>query len=171
MQLILTSHRNREREILEELRGLGNFRRTSFRDVIKGEVEDLQVFLRELKKRNVFSVSRVVAIEKSFKFSSDRVVQEFCESVKPFIERIKEGESFCVRVERRGRKGSFSSQQVAKEVGTLISAALKKRDGVEPKVDLRDPDKAVTFETLGRWCGIGVISKEMRKEYFYLRLP
>lgn len=171
MQLILTSHRHRERELLEELRGLGNFRNTSFRDVIRGEVEDLEVFLRELEKRNVLSLSRVVAIERSFKFSSGRVAEELCEAVKLSIDKIKRGESFCVRVVRRGLKGSFSSQQVAKEVGTLISTALRERDGVEPKVDLEDPDKAVIFETLGRWCGIGVISKEMRKGYFYLKLP
>jgi len=56
-------------------------------------------------------------------------------------------------------------------MGTFISEALKERDGVKPRVNLEDPDNAVVFETLGRWCGVGIISKEMREKYFYLKLP
>lgn len=166
----MTSYRYREGELLEELEELGDFSRTNFRDVIRGEVEDLEDFLRELERRNIFSLSRVVPIERSFQFSPDKVVEEFINVVEPFVERIKKGESFCVKVERRGLKGSFSSMQVAKEVGTFTSKTLKKRDGVKPRVNLEDPDKAVVFETLGRWCGVGIISKKMRKKYFYLKL-
>ena len=171
MELVLTSYRYRERELLEELRELGKFCRTNFKDVIRGEVEDLDVFLGELEKRNILSLSRVVPVVRSFQFSPEKAVEEFCEVVKPFIKRIKKMESFCVKVERRGLKGSFSSKQVAEEVGTFIFATLKERDGLEPRVSLKDPDKAVAFETLGRWCGIGIISKEMRRKYFYLKLP
>jgi len=36
----------------------------------------------------------------------------------------------------------------------------------------RDPALiAEEFETLGRWCGVGIISKEMREKHFYLKLP
>ncbi len=133
MELIATSYRYGEREILEALRDLGSFHRTSFRDVIRGEVEDLEAFLREIEKRNVFSVSRVVPIENSFQFSPNRVVVEFRDAVKPFVERVMKGESFCVKVERRGLKGSFSSQQVAKEIGTFVFTFLKERDGVGPE--------------------------------------
>jgi len=56
-------------------------------------------------------------------------------------------------------------------MGTFISEALKERDGVKPRVNLEDPDKAVVFETLGRWCGVGIRSREMREKYFYLKLP
>jgi len=171
MELVLTSYRCRGRELLEELRELGSFRRTNFRGVIRGEVEGLDVFLGELEKRNILSLSRVVPVERSIRFSPERVVEEFSDAVKPLIERIEKGESFCVKVERRGLRGSISSQKIAEELGAFIFATLKKRDGVEPKVNLKDPDKAVVFETLGRWCGIGIISKEMREKYFYLKLP
>ena len=171
MQLILTSYRYRERELLEELKGLGRFHRTNFRDVIRGEVEDLEVFLGELEKRMPTCLSRVVPIEKSSQISPDRVTEEFSEAVKPLLNRIGQSESFCVRVERRGLKGSFSSQQVAKEVGAFIFETLKDRDRVEPRVDLEDPEKAVIFVTLHRSCGVGIVSKEMRQKYFYLKLP
>jgi len=70
---------------------LGDFRRTNYRDVIRGVIEDLEVFLREIEKRNILSLSRVVPIEKSFHFSPDKVVEEIIEAVKPFFERIKKG--------------------------------------------------------------------------------
>ena len=133
MELIVISYRYRERELLKELSDLGDFHRTGFKDVIRGEVEDLEAFLREIEKRNVFSVSRVVPIENSFQFSPNRVVVEFRDAVKPFVERVMKGESFCVKVERRGLKGSFSSQQVAKEIGTFVFTFLKERDGVGPE--------------------------------------
>jgi len=171
MEAVLTSHRYGERKLLKQLRELGDFYQTGFRDVVRGRVENLEAFLQELEKRNILPLSRVVPIEKSFKFSPDIVVDELCEAVKPFLEKIKKGESFCVVVERRGLKGIFSSQKVAKDVGTFISKVLEERDGEKPKVNLDDPDEAVIFETLGRWCGVGIISREMREKYFHLRLP
>ena len=68
--------------------------------------------------------------------------------MKPFIERIEKGESFCVKVERRGLKGSISSQKFAEELGAFIFATLKERDGIEPRVNLKDPDKAVSSKPL-----------------------
>jgi len=171
MHLVLTSHGYGEREVLEELGQLGHFWRTGFRDVIRGEVEDLQAFLQQVEGRGIRSVSRIVPIEKSFQFSPERAVEEFAQAAKPLIGRIRKGESFCVKVERRGLKGAFSSAHVAREVGAFLSAALKERDGVEGRVDLEDPNVVVVLETLGRWCGIGLISREMRKGHSYLKLP
>jgi len=171
MEVVLTSHRYGERELLEQLRELGDFYQTGFKDVVRGRVENLEAFLQELEKGNIFTLSRVVPIEKSFIFSHERVVEEFCEVVRLLLEKIQKGESFSVIVERRGLKGAFSSQEVAREVGTFISKVLEERDGEKPEVNLRDADKAVIFETLGRWCGVGMISKEMRAKYFYLKLP
>jgi len=171
MELVITAHQYRERELLAELKGLGSFSRTDFRDVIRGEVEDLETFLRSIEDGNVSSLSRIVPVERSFHFSFDNVVGEFIDAVKPFIDGMEKGESFSVKVVRRGLKGAFSSQQVAKDVGTFISEVVGKRDGTAPRVDLENPDKAVIFETLGRWCGVGVIPRRMRKEYLYLKLP
>jgi len=171
MEVVLTSHRYEERELLEQLKALGDFQKTSFRDVIIGKVENLETFLNELEKRSIFTLSKVVPIEKSFIFSARKVVEDFCNAVKPLLKKIRKGESFCVRFERRGLKGAFSSQEVAKEVGAFISKALEERDGEKPKVKLKDPNKAVVFETLGKWCGVSIISKEMREKYFYLKLP
>ncbi len=170
MEVVLTSHRYAEKELLEQMREFGDFYRTDFRDVIRGRVEDLEAFLQELEKRNIFALSRVVPIEKSFILSPRSIVMQICETIKPLLEKIRKGESFSVTLERRGLKEAFSSQEAAKEVGTFVSKVLEKRDGEKPDVNLRNPDKAVVLETLRRWCGIGIIAKEMREKYFYLKL-
>jgi len=171
MEAVLTSHRYGERRLLHQLKELGDFHQTGFRDVVRGKVENLETFLHEVEKRGIPDLSRVVPIEKSFKFSPSVAVDEFCEAVEPLLKKIKKGQSFCVIVERRGLKGAFSSQKVAKDVGTFISKVLEERDGEKPKVNLDDPDVAVIFETLGTWCGVGIISKEMREKYINLKLP
>jgi len=122
----LTSHRYAEKELLEQMREFGDFYRTDFRDVIRGRVEDLEAFLQELEKRNIFALSRVVPIEKSFIFSPRSIVMQICETIKPLLEKIRKGESFSVTLERRGLKGAFSSQEAAKEVGTFVSKVLEK---------------------------------------------
>ncbi|MGQ9725743.1 MAG: THUMP domain-containing protein [Candidatus Bathycorpusculaceae bacterium] len=171
MEVILTSHRYGGRELLEQVKEFGKFHRTGFRDVIRGEVEDIEVFLQKLEKKSLFALSRVVPIEKSFTFSPEKIVEEFCEALRPLLNKIRKDESFCVIVKRRGIKGAFSSQEVAKNVGTFISKVLEERYEGKVKVNLKDPDEAVIFETLGTWCGVGIISKSMREKHFYLRLP
>ena len=171
MEVVLTSHRYAEKELLEQMREFGDFYRTDFRDVIRGRVEDLEAFLQELEKRNIFALSRVVPIEKSFILSPRSIVMQICETIKPLLEKIRKGEYFSVTLVRRGLKGAFSSQEAAKEAGTFVSKVLEKRDGERPDVNLRNPDKAVVLETLRRWCGIGIIAKKMREKYFYLKLP
>jgi tRNA(Ser,Leu) C12 N-acetylase TAN1 len=171
MGVILTSNRCKEKELLQQMREFGEFYRTEFRDVVTGSVEDLEVFLQELEKRNIFALSRVVPIEKSFIFFHTRIVMQVCETVRPLLEKILKRESFSVTVERRGFKGAFSSQEVAKEVGIFVSEFLQERDGEKPDVNLRNPDKAIVLEALRRRCGIGIIAREMMEKYFYFKLP
>ncbi|MFP4169980.1 MAG: THUMP domain-containing protein [Methanomassiliicoccales archaeon] len=171
MEVILTSHPFREEELLDELRPYGDFRVTEFRGVVRGEVDDLPTFLEELEHGALFALSRVVPVESSFTFTPDSVLQEFREGVRPLLDRIRKEETFGVRVERRGLKGEIDSQWLAQEMGAFIIDMLMERDGQEPTVDLEDPDELVVFETLGRWCGVGVVSKELRSGSTYIQIP
>lgn len=171
MELILTAYRYREEDLLEEIEDLGEFHSTGFRDVIRGHVRDLKTFLEEIEDRTIFSLSRVVPIERSFEMSINNADEDMNEEVKSFIERIGRRESFAVRVERRGYSEELSSKELEEKVGTYITKSLEDIYGEKPDVDLEDPDKAVIIETLGKWCGIGIITKNMRGKYSYLRLP
>lgn len=171
MKLVLTSYRYREEELLEELADMGDFHGTEFRDVIRGDVEDLEGFLQDIQGRTLFALSRVMPIQREFHISPDKAAEAFKEGVEPLIDEIKEGESFSVHVERRGFSDQLSSIELASEVGSFISSKLEERDGARPEVDLEDPDKAVIFEMISSWCGVGIISREQREKYFYLKLP
>jgi len=168
----LTAFTDRGRELMKELAGLGNFWETDFKDVIRGHVDNFQRFLGELKSRVPSSLSRFTPVRMSFQLSPDGTeVSKFMEKVKPLVDEIRKGETFCVKVYRRGLKGAFSPQEVAREVGAYIDQQLQEKHGVKPKADLKEPDKAVIFETIGKWCGLGLVSKEMRREIRYLKLP
>jgi len=172
MEVVLTAFTDRGRELIKELAGLGNFWETDFKDVVRGHVDNPQRFLDELKSRVPSSLSRFTPIRFSFQLSSESSeVTKFIEAVKPLAEEIKKGETFCVKVYRRGLKGAFSPQEVARAVGAYIDQQLQEKHGVKSKADLKEPDKAVVFETLGKWCGVGLVSKEMRREIRYLKLP
>ncbi|MFP3951735.1 MAG: THUMP domain-containing protein [Candidatus Bathyarchaeia archaeon] len=171
MELILTAYRYREQELLEDVESLGEFHSSGFRDVVRGRVSDLNTFLDELEEETIFSLSRVIPIEKSFKISIDDAEKDIAIEVEELLEEIEEGESFAVRVERRGYSEELSSKELEKYIGTYITDALEDRFEAKPEVDLEDPDKAVIIETLGKWCGIGIISKAMRERYSYLKLP
>ena len=68
---------------------------------LPAELKARVVAMSDPEERGIRSLSRIVPIEKSFQFSPERAVEEFAQAAKPLIERIRKGESFCVKVERR----------------------------------------------------------------------
>lgn len=171
MKVLLTSRPYWEDELVEEMKDLGEFRPTGFRGVFRGEVEDFVDFVERAEREPLFALSRIIPIDESFEFSPDNAVESFCRAAKGLMDRVEEGESFGVKVERRGFQEELSSQELAQEVGAFVYNELRARDGTEPTVDLEDPDKLIIFETLRRWGGVGIISKEMREKCEYLMVP
>ncbi|MEM3873225.1 MAG: hypothetical protein QXE05_11760, partial [Nitrososphaeria archaeon] len=81
-----------------ELSELGVFEETGFRGIIKGEVESLEKFLKELEERIKMSflpVSRVIPIEEWFYFSPENFLEIVKERIKKYLERISVNETFC----------------------------------------------------------------------------
>lgn len=167
--ILITSHRDEEEMLLSDLRDtkLGQFEISGFRDVIIGKVEDLGTFM-EMAKR-LYSISRVVPIGTSFSFDATNFVERLKKAVEPYAKSINPNESFCVRFTRRGLKGLISSQEVEREIGAYIQALVEKMNGEKPGVDLEHPDKIVVIETLGYWCGVGMITAELRLSYPFVR--
>jgi tRNA(Ser,Leu) C12 N-acetylase TAN1 len=167
--VLITAYENREKDLLAELEGLGEFERTGFRNTLVGSVQSVEQFLEELKKRHCPSLSRVAPIASWFKSEVAEVEERLKEAVLPFVEKIAEGESFCVRVERRGMKGLVQTKQLEIELGSYISAQLEEKYGRKPKVNLTDPDKLIRIETLGNNFGLGLVSKKMRESYPFVK--
>ncbi len=167
--VLLTSYENKEKDLLLELAALGKFERSGFRNTLVGSVESVDEFLEELKRYPSPSLSRVAPIERWFESSPSELKEKLKDAIRPLLSRIAQGESFCVRVERRGLKGILSSKELEVEIGSYIWEFLKGKYGFEPKANLTDPDKLLRIETLGNRFGIGIISKEMRENYPLVR--
>jgi tRNA(Ser,Leu) C12 N-acetylase TAN1 len=67
-------------------------------------------------------------------------------------------------------KGVLSSKDLEREIGSHIYNKLKERDGIEHKVDLKDPDKMLVIETIGNIAGMALISKEDRKTFPLIKI-
>lgn len=150
--------------VLRELEELGEFFETGFRDVLRGWVDDLETFLEEVSRRSFIPVSRVIPVEEFFEFKPENLLDLLKEKARSLVERISYGESFCVRVERRGFKGLISSRDLEREVGGYIWQLLRDKYGKPPKVDLEDPDKLIAVQTIGGLCGVALIDKGLEED-------
>lgn len=166
--VIMTARRNEEKYLLEDLEGLGKFEGSEFRDVVIGEVDDMDEFLKELNSRTLPSLSRVAPVEKSLEYSVPDFKEKLSARLRIHANRIGSGESFKVSFTRRGLKGEVNSQEIEREMGSVIWNELEKQ-GKEPNVDLEDPDKTILIESLGESFFIGMVSREMEKRYYTLR--
>lgn len=163
--VIVICERGEDFIVLREISGLGEFKETGFRDVLQGQVEDLEAFLKELTNRQLTSVSRVIPVEEFFKFKPENLLETLKDKVRGLMDRIGEGESFCVRVERRGFKGAISSSELERSLGGYVWQLLKDKYGKPPKVDLMNPDKLISIQTIGGLCGIALVDRKLREKY------
>lgn len=163
--VIIVCERGEDFVVLREISDLGEFKETGFRDVLQGQVENLEIFLEELNKRQITAISRVIPVEEFFRFKPENLLEILKEKIRNLVDRIGEGETFCVRVERRGFKGALSSSELERSLGGYIWQLLKDKYGKPPKVDLTNPDKLVAIQTIGGLCGIALIDRRFREKY------
>lgn len=171
MQLLLTAYVDKARELMQELAGLGIFWETDFTDVVRGDVDDFEWFLDELEKRSPRCLSRLVPVRSAFHLLPSDTDEIFKQKARQLADEIREGETFCIRINRRGLKGTFSTEEIASKVGNYVCKLLEEKYGAKPNVDLEDPDRALVFETVCKWCGVASVSKEMRRQHRFIKLP
>jgi tRNA(Ser,Leu) C12 N-acetylase TAN1 len=75
------------------------------------------------------------------------------------------GNSFHVRVERRGHKRLVQSDRLERTLGTALVEALDAR-GASPRVTFADPDLIVAVELIGDAGGIGLVPRGWRHHPF-----
>ena len=78
---------------------------------------------------------------------------------------IKENDSYCVRIKRRGSYFLDEDiQALEADIGSEIWNILKDKYGKDPKVDLENPDIKIIAEVLGHATAIGVQYKSWFEE-------
>ncbi|HKJ34296.1 MAG TPA: THUMP domain-containing protein [Balneolales bacterium] len=78
---------------------------------------------------------------------------------------IKEYDSYCIRIKRRGSYFLDENiQALEADIGGEIWKVLKEKYGKEPRVDLENPDIKIIAEVLGHATAIGVQYKSWFEE-------
>jgi tRNA(Ser,Leu) C12 N-acetylase TAN1 len=156
----------RDEAVLAELEHLGEFRRTSFKGVLTGWVEDIPWFLETVQKaysdgiRWARNIARILPTEQTFTFTPETFTDQLKEAVSPFLSRMSDG-TFFVRLERRGYKGKIISPEVERAVDAHL-IVQGERQGKVLRVSFEDPDFIVAVETVAPVCGILLLDREYR---------
>ena len=114
-------------------------------------------------------LARIVPIDQNFLFTVDTFSDRLQSAALNYLPKIGSG-SFYVRVERRGHPGEIHSTQVEQEMDHIIQQACREK-GWDGRVDFKDPDIIIVAETLDDVCGVGSISKALRSQYPFIRVP
>jgi len=156
--LIITAYRGEMRNLMRELKKHGEFKITTFRDVITGSVNDIDEFVQKMCDEPPLSMARITPIDEIIEFvTPEELISKLEERVKKI--KINADETFRVTVERRGHKGELNSSEWEKKLGSLI----------EGKVKLKDPDKEVLIEVMENWAGFSIIKKETKEKYYLIK--
>lgn len=172
--ILVTAHWGQERKALRFLAQHGEFKSSGFKDVLRGHVEDVDLFLGKLELMRqespgrIDSLSQIVPLEQTFYFELPDFMEKLKETVLPYAERI-EDKKFYVRVKRRGHKGEMSSQEIEKQIAGFILENLEKA-GKQAHVNFDEPDIIIVIETIANWAGVTLITKEMKEKYPFVKV-
>lgn len=172
--ILATAIRRQERYLLRLLSNYGEFRGSGYRDVVLGRVEDVDAFLETLetlrreKPGKLSPLSQIVPLERTFQFDLSDFRDKLKEAISPYMELV-ENKRFYVRVKRRGHKGEISSLEVEKEMDAFILESLE-RTGKQAQINFEDPDKIIIVETIENRAGVGLITREMKEKYPFIKV-
>jgi len=173
--ILATAFMRKERSLLKLLQYYGEFKGSGWRDVVIGRVEDVSAFLEtlEILRRDqpakLRPLSQIIPIEKSFEFGVVDFQDKLKEVLSQYVDKLESISKFYVRVKRRGHKGELSSLEIEKEMAEFILDALE-TTGKQAQVKFDDPDKFIIVETIGNRAGVGLITREMRERYPFIRV-
>jgi tRNA(Ser,Leu) C12 N-acetylase TAN1 len=173
--LLVTSVEGQREALLGMLRPLARFRRGGFPNVLVATVDDPRAFLAVLRGACEASpllrasLGKVVPIDATLRFADPaRFVDDVAAVLEPLAGRLV-GRTFFVRLARRGFRGAIDSTRAEGEIGARLVALLEAL-GDHPHVRFHDADVAVAIETLRDEAGVGLLEREVRDAYPFVRV-
>jgi len=171
--VLVTAQEGSARDLKRFVKDYGVFRWSDFRNVLLGWVPEPCSFCRTLaeeleKKPFVHNwLGKVVPISVTLPVSVDTFVQDVETRLASLLEQLA-GKSFHVRVERRGHKGQLHTHQLEQQLGDHLWGLLE-RHGHPPTVSFKDPDVVIIVEIAGETAGIGVVSRQLRRKFPFIK--
>lgn len=172
--VLVTAAERQERALKRLLLPYGIFGESGFRGTLIGLVSDMQAFLENLKgisqadPQTLQALGQVVPIDRTFFFDAANFMERTKEAISPYLELIGD-ERIYVRVKRRGYKGKISSLESEKELDEWLLAQLEAA-GKQAKIDFEAPDKIIVIEMIQNQCGVGLLTKEMKEKFTFIKI-
>jgi len=173
--VLATSLEGRRPALLAALRPLGAFWGAGYRNVLVGRVDDHDAFLEAVHASlptHVLlegSLTKVVPVEHVTQFEAAELCETVVNALAPTTARLT-GKTFYVRLERRGFKGVVHTPTVERMVGEALLDASA-RHGATARVSFQDPDIIVAVETTGSTVGVGLLTRDLRTRFPFVRVP
>jgi tRNA(Ser,Leu) C12 N-acetylase TAN1 len=171
--VVVTSHMWQDKRLLRELAGLGEFRPSGFTAVILGLVPEVGEFLEALKtlwEKSPFLpeyLSSVVPIRTVFPFTVEDLRERLQAELHALAPELA-GKAFYVRLKRRGHKGEFSSQELEQALDQFLKDEFCSRLGC--RIDFQAPDLILVVEAIHNQCGLGLVTREMKERYPFIKI-
>ncbi len=172
--VVVTARAGCLRSVRNALRGLIRLRRGGYRNVMVGQVDDVTAFLAAVGERGESHphlgnwLSRLSPVERTFAVDPATFDAQLAVEAAPFLDRLA-GQSFHVRIERRGHKRIIDTQVSERALGSAVYDTLKARGGA-PVVKFADPDAVLVVEMLGDTAGLGLVTREMRTRCPFVKI-
>lgn len=173
--VLATAVEGQREALLRALRPLARFRRGGYPNVAIATVDDRPGFLDGLRAALDaspalrLSLGKVVPIDVAVRFPGPgEFVDAVMAGLEPHRERLR-GRSFFVRVTRRGFRHALVTTDAEREIGARLYAWLETQ-GDRPAVRFTDPDVIVAIETIRDEAGIGLLTRELRAAYPFVRV-
>ncbi|MEW6269995.1 MAG: THUMP domain-containing protein [Thermodesulfobacteriota bacterium] len=172
--LVVTSRVGGHRQLRGALKGLVRLRPSGFRNVLVGRVDDVERLLtavaelRERSPRLDEWLGKIVPIERTFAVDPARFEDDLEAVAASLADRLA-GQSFHVRLERRGHKGEIDTHASEQALGKRLSEILQAR-GEPGRVTFDDPDVVVAIEVVGDAAGLGLIPRAMRTRWPFVKI-
>jgi tRNA(Ser,Leu) C12 N-acetylase TAN1 len=172
--VLVTSLEGRRPALLVALRPLGSFWRAGYKNVVVGQVADQRAFLDAVRGRLSTdmlletSLTKVIPVEGFAVFDAPVLGDAAMALIEPHLDRIA-GQTFYVRLERRGFKGIVHTPTIERVVGERVLVACAVR-GRPATVRFDDPDVIVVLETTGDMVGLALLTRDLRAAYPFVRV-
>ena len=172
--VIVSVYQDGFRRALRALQQFGQAERSPYHNVLVMKVEDPMAVLEAIEKRTGESpalydaISRVAPATRGFDFlSEEELVERAKFIIREWLPRLT-GQSFHVRLHRRGGKHELGTQDAERLFNDAIVDATMS-GGAPSTISFTDPDVVIAIDTVDNRAGLAMWAREDLSRYHVLR--